>query len=288
VLRKFEEVKRFMDNMISNSVDNYIEYSHHIYKILPVIKSHLQDKFEIYLFISGKVNFFVEKNVYNLRYGDLIIVNSNEIHKASFLANDIYERIVITFDPHVIKLLNFNCLDLLQCFTNRKKGESNKINLNNLQIEEALNLFSKFEKINNENSDYAKILKLTCFIELLVFINENFNKPKDIVEPHNISKELFTIMNFINNNLGEDLTLQNLESKFYISKYYLSKLFKKETGINLHEYITLKRISKAKLLLSEGYNITEVCHISGFNDYANFIRLFKKYVGVPPGKYKQL
>jgi mannose-6-phosphate isomerase-like protein (cupin superfamily) len=114
-VRKLVEVrrlKRFMDNMINNNVDNYIEYSHDIYKILPALKSHLHGKFEIYLFISGKVNFFVEKNVYNLKYGDLIIVNSDEIHKASFLENDIYERIVITFDPHVIKLLNLNCLNL--------------------------------------------------------------------------------------------------------------------------------------------------------------------------------
>jgi len=58
--------------------------------------------------------------------------------------------------------------------------------------------------------------------------------------------------------------------------------------MNLHEYIIFKRVARAKKLLMEGKSVTETCHLSGFNDYSNFIRTFKRTVGISPGKYSKI
>jgi YesN/AraC family two-component response regulator len=116
-----------------------------------------------------------------------------------------------------------------------------------------------------------------------VFINASNQR----VENTSIPDKLIPILQYIEDNIDKDLSLDVLEHSFYIDKFYLSRLFKKVTGSNLHEFILYKRISRAKQLLSNGNSAIEACALSGFNDYSNFHRIFKRTVGVSPGKYKK-
>lgn len=255
---------------------------------------HLHDRFEIYFVLSGPVNYFIEKNVYPLKYGDLLIMNCDEIHKPSLMhrttkegsTGSTYERIVIHFDPTIPKLFNSSSYNLLNCFINRPHGEKNKIILNNEQIDEIISMFKKIELLQKGTSDSHRLLKLTVFIELLVFINRAFLSANDIVSFVTIPKRLLPIIDFIENNLECDLSLKRLEKEFYINAQYLSRLFKTHTGSNIHEYIIYKRLSKAKSLISKGNSCSEACLMSGFNDYSNFSKLFKRTVGLSPQVYK--
>ncbi len=270
-----------------SDIANSIRYAYSKGEIAQQSDFHLHDRFEIYFFISGDVNYFIEKKMYPLKYGDLLIINDHEIHKPSFLSNNTYERITIHFNPSIPKLLGSPDFDLLHCFTCRPKGEQNKINLDSDQIKKILELFHKIENSGKSNSDGSDVLKLTYFIELLVFINRAFLSIKQEKEHPNVPEKLIPILDYIDKNPESDLSLEGLEQKFYIDRFYLSHLFKKSTGVNIHEYIILKRISQAKKLLSEGLNVTDTCQASGFNDYSNFIRIFRKTVGTSPGQFRK-
>ena len=126
-------------------------------------------------------------------------------------------------------------------------------------------------------------------IELLVFLNKEYiaRDMNDITEDLIYDSKISDIISYINDNLSEDLSLENLASKFYISKYHLLRLFKKHTGYTPYNYIH-KRLITAKGLLKEGLNISQVCHECGFNDYSNFIRAFSKEFGISPKKYSML
>jgi AraC-like DNA-binding protein len=101
-------------------------------------------------------------------------------------------------------------------------------------------------------------------------------------------KKCSEILSYINQNLTEDLNMDMLSAHFALSGSYMSTLFKKETGTSLHKYISQQRISLAKRLLSEGLPVTEVYTSCGFGDYSNFLKVFKKTVGVSPKKFAQL
>ena len=75
---------------------------------------------------------------------------------------------------------------------------------------------------------------------------------------------------------------------FFLSPAYLCKLFRNATGTTLHKYVTAKRITLAKNLLTDGMSVSATCAACGFNDYSNFIKIFTKSVGVPPKKYATL
>ena len=133
----------------------------------------------------------------------------------------------------------------------------------------------------------AEVLKLCTFIELLVYIKKIFDDDKSFSEHPGIPAKLLPILEHIDNNLSNDLSLLKLSERFYINQSYLCRLFKKSIGSPLHEYIIIKRISNAKNLLLRDVSATEAAYESGFNDYSSFYRLFKRIVGTSPGKYKK-
>jgi YesN/AraC family two-component response regulator len=275
-----------MQNIDYQNINKHIYYSHMKIKT-PNVNFHLHEGFEIYFLISGDVNYFVEKKIYPLEYGDLIITNSREIHKPAFQSDKMYERIIIEFNPSIIQFFNSNKFDLLDCFVNRPSGEQNKIKMNSRQIHEISELFYRIEQLTDSTYEGYEILKLNYFIELLVYINRLFKKIPQNKEKTNIPEKLIPVLDYIEYNLENDLSLDSLESKFYINRFYLSKLFKKSIGSSIHNYILLKRISKAKTMLSEDFNVTDTCTKCGFNDYSNFLKMFKRTVGVSPGKYNE-
>ena len=75
---------------------------------------------------------------------------------------------------------------------------------------------------------------------------------------------------------------------FSMTPYYISSIFKKVTGHGLLDYISKKRIDKAKeLLCSTSLSLEEISGRTGFNSVRTFMRTFVKYESVTPGKYKE-
>jgi AraC-like DNA-binding protein len=289
-----ESLKKYFKNP-----HEIINYSHNKSREYQGMDFHLHEFFEIYFFISGNVNYFIENKVYQLKFGDLLIMNNHEIHRPSVFPGKQYERIVIHFDPSIISDFSLSGMNLASCFINRPKGEHNRIRLNSLQVNEIMYFLARIQYYSNQAGASNSILKFTTFVELLVSLNKLYNlykidnagnsmEEKEYEDTYGkIPGELISLIKYIDKNLDTNLSLVNLEKIFFIDKYYLSRLFKKYTGSNIHEYILYKRISKAKILLSEGHNITNVAMLCGFNDYSNFYRMFKKRVGISPSYYRK-
>ena len=95
-------------------------------------------------------------------------------------------------------------------------------------------------------------------------------------------------LHFIEKKLEEPLTLEEVARESGVSKYYFSRIFKASTGRSFKEYLTQKRIDRAKsLLTNEDLNITEVCFLVGFNDLAYFDRVFRRKEGMTPSSYRK-
>ena len=211
------------------NVNTSVDYSHVRDENPMPADFHLHDRFEIYFFISGNVNYFIEKKVYTLRYGNLLVINSNEIHKPSFMPGKTYERIVIHFDPAVARQLSSPSFDLLNCFTGRLPGEQNLMCLGRKQCEEITRLFEKIESLGNDASNGSDVLKLAGFMEVLVFINRVFGStlPPEDESPY-VHEKLAPVLDYIDSHLESDLSLKFLGSCFYIDRFHLSHLFRFE------------------------------------------------------------
>jgi AraC-like DNA-binding protein len=266
-------------------IDDHVHFQHATRKPPFNVHFHLHKGCEIFFLIRGDVNYFVDKTVYPLQYGDLIITNEHEIHKPALTTDAMYERVTIEFNPALIAQFQTETIRPLQCFYDRPLGEKNKMMLNEQETATLVDLFQKYNNTNKHPFPGDSLIKLGYMLEIIALVQRFFETNKEKEHGVSLPLRLTPILAYLNQHLAEDLSLEHLEKQFFISKYHLSRLFKTHTGSTIHEYIVYKRIALAKKLLKEGANVTEACLGSGFNDYTGFLRMFKKKVGMLPKHY---
>ncbi len=97
---------------------------------LKQVNLHHHDFYECYLFISGDVTYFIEGKAYTLRPGDIILINSTELHQPIINNNNIpYERIVLWLNKPFLKSLSSEKTDLSRCFEDSKKENVLRVNI---------------------------------------------------------------------------------------------------------------------------------------------------------------
>lgn len=102
-----------------------------------------------------------------------------------------------------------------------------------------------------------------------------------------ISKSIILSTNYIYNHLHERITIKDLAEYTKLSESYLSKLFKKDLGISVSDYIREKKIEKAENLLRySDFTFIEIANYLAFSSQSHFIQIFEKHVGLTPKKYR--
>lgn len=117
----------------------------------------------------------------------------------------------------------------------------------------------------------------------LDFCNKMLNLKKSQI----LSKPIVLCMDYIYSHIHSRITLKQLASHVSLSESYLSKLFYKEIGMSISEYIILQKLEKAKnLLCYSDYSATDIANYLAFSSQSHFIQVFKKYEGITPAKYR--
>jgi len=103
-----------------------------------------------------------------------------------------------------------------------------------------------------------------------------------------LSNELVcNIIDYINNNINKEITIDELSLIFYFNKTYIMKKFKKELNITIHEYINTIRIYNSLIYFKDNNYILSIAFKNGFNSLEYFSEIFKKTIGVSPNVYKK-
>ncbi|WDT65295.1 AraC family transcriptional regulator [Companilactobacillus crustorum] len=119
-------------------------------------------------------------------------------------------------------------------------------------------------------------------------LSENEGKALQKIKKMSTSNSsIISAIEYIDDNLDKRLTLDKVSSKVYLSDYYFSKLFKRETGLSFSVYLNARKIQKAMILLKETEkNVNEISDLLGFTRLSYFSQTFKKYTGYAPTKYR--
>lgn len=259
----------------------------HLYKEEKAMDMHIHDCYELYYSISGGKQFLIDNRFYSIAPGDLFIINQYESHKLTQIDSGIHERIVLSIYPDFVKKLSTRETDLNYCFSHRNDDFQHRLSLSKENQKRFLYFVNKMTSAKGYAHD---IVEQAAFLELLVMINTliNTNDCTDTEQAYKYNHQVDDILAYINQNLSQSITIEQLSEHFFLSESYICRIFKAATSTTINKYITARRISIAKSLLNEGISVQEAFERSGFADYSNFFKAFTKAVGVSPKKYANL
>ena len=149
---------------------------------------------------------------------------------------------------------------------------------------------NKFSGERRLEQEIDRLYSCRNIVEILEVTEENIREYEKFLE-RSMSEsrnEVAAVKNYIYQHYGEELNLEMLAEKVYLSSGYLSFIFKKETGMNLNRYIKVIRMEKAKeLLCGTNMKVAQVSEKVGFANVSYFCRSFREYYGSSPESYRK-
>lgn len=254
---------------------------------IEMTKNHFHDSYEMYYLLSGERNYFIRDRAYHIVKGSLVFINMYELHRTLDANTPSLERILINFKPGFLLSGDTDkTARLVSLFGTGKNVLTFPVKEQTV-IEELL--FKLLNEADSVNTGFEEMLS-AYLIQLLV-ISSRFIEQNTIsvdASIHYIHKKAAPIVQYINSHYMEPLSLNTLAELFYLSPYYLCKVFKESTGFTFIEYLNQIRVREAQTLLRRsGFSVMEVSGKVGFGSVSQFGRVFKEISGVSPLKYRK-
>lgn len=267
------------------SVEQLIRYQKFDMKV-----KHFHSQYEFFYIIEGKRQFFFNNKSYNAYAGDLAIIDTNLVHTTRTVDEDDkgYNRVILYIDYE--QMCEF---DKLYPGLNLVDFFHKNYGIYHFNDEQKANFLNLYRDLRHEFTKKKKGYKDRIYIYLLSWLarfsqsygnNENIAAPRDDQRAQTVSK----ISSYLEKNYTEQILLEEISDKLYLSKYYLCRIFKEYTGFTITEYVNILRIKKATdLLENSDKSILEIADLLGFESMTYFERVFKKFMNITPLKYKK-
>lgn len=241
---------------------------------------HYHDFHKVVIFISGKAAYHIEGKAYQLKPWDILLVNRHAIHRPEIDSSVPYERFILWIQNDI------PWQELLKCFQKANDRSYNLVRLNSALQEKMKDILFELENSAKSDEYGREILTQSLFLQFMVYLNRIFLEKQYIFDKksYTFDSQIASILQYINHNLKEDLSVETLSARYYVSKYHLMRKFKQETGYTLHNYIVNKRLLIARTLISNGMPVTKAAQESGFAEYSTFSRAYRKQFKTNPSE----
>ena len=225
----------------------------------------------------------IEGKSYELCPYDIVLVKHNDIHRLTVDNTQNYERIIVYISPGFINDYKTADYDLSYCFQKAEKEHSNVLRIPSLEKSSLFHSIVRLEKSFSEEGYAAELYRQVLFLEFMIHLNRAAIKNRlEFIDTDNHNSKMLPLLKYINDNLSGNLNIDTLANIFYISKYYMMRQFKQETGYTIGGYISRKRLLLAKELILSGVSGKEACFSCGYKDYSTFSRAYKGLFGESP------
>lgn len=265
------------------------ELQHKRDEYLKKIDLHHHDFYELYFLMSGDVTYTIESRLYRVIPGDILVISPRELHRLRIHAErEIYERYVLWIDAKTLRRLSTKRTDLLQYLDPARPDRGNQLHMPPEEQQHIHGLIHRLHQELQSDAYGSDLLPEILLTQLLVAINRIAAGEREPERDAAYSSKLVSeVVEYIGAHYGEELSLEALAERFYVSKYHLSHEFNRLTDTSVHRYILKKRLLIARQMLAQGKRPGEVWEPCGFGDYTGFYRAFRAEYGASPREYVQ-
>ncbi len=238
--------------------------------------THSHKEYELNFYVDAKATIFIKETGYFVNDKDILFIPANVEHSVYLSENYTYTRIVINFNDNFINWISqvLQIRDFIKILCDQSY---HKISLG---FDEYLHVFELFNKILYDFHSDKDAETVIHFYHLLKFLANNKNYLKS-------DSKIYEITRYLDENYKEDFSLKKLSELFYLNPSYISRLFKKQTGLTVVQYLQFRRVLAAHSLITyEGADIAWACYESGFGSIQHFYRVYKRLMGHSPKTVK--
>lgn len=254
---------------------------------LSEVELHHHDFYEIYFFLSGSVQYTIESRQYQLKPGDILLISPLELHQPMIQAvKEPYERVVLWVSRSCLEKLSDENSRLSDCFDIHSPRHTNLLRLDAVSVRRLQDLADSLIEERERKLFGWELNAKALLTRILVELNRRMQEaPVGFEIPDESSGIIADVLRYINENFNDDISLDSLSEQFFVSKYHLSREFKRLVGTSVYRYVIQKRLIMAKQKMLSGLNPTDVYCNCGFGDYANFYRAFRAEYGISPKEF---
>lgn len=228
---------------------------------------------EILCCVKGKGYIKCEAEKYNFSAGDIFVVNSDNLHQVVKEAGMAYHCLIVDRTFFIGNSLDFDKL----YFKELIKDEE---------------LFSEFIKVTEafkSEGKYRNAVIKHSVLGFLILLCSKYAEERERNEYSSANSErIKSVIKYIKKNISSALTLDEIAAVAGVSKYYLTREFKKYTGSTIFEHINIIRCNEAKRLIKDGMSVSAAALSCGFDNMSYFAKTYKKYMGTLPSDGKKI
>ncbi len=248
--------------------------------------THFHNVHRIILITDGEARIEVADKSYSVSENTLIFISNLEKHSVKILRAP-YKRYVISL-PQDFGYMVPNHSPLLSILVQRPESFSHAIKLDAGTVDEIRKLVTLMLAERIEQRAFWTERFMISAMELLILLYRYSSAAFPVNEVNNAVRIVSEVQQYMVRNGDQEISLDSMANRHFVSKYYLSHIFKTITGYTFKNYLILLRLSLAKdLLLHTDHSVTDVCLQAGFNNVNHFIRIFKDAEGITPYQYKK-
>lgn len=250
---------------------------------------HYHEFDKLIFFLGGKVTYMVEGVAYFLQPWDVLLVQHNLIHKPIIDPGEPYERVVVWLGRNYLTERSTPEEPLDQCFDLTRERGFHLLRADGEGRLQYMQIIRQLEEALRSKEFGASRMADTLCQQLLIGVNREILRSRTAQEErdsYRVDPKMEEVLKYITSHLGEELSVDLLAKRFFISRYYLMHRFKDVTGYTVHQYISQKRLLRAGELIRQGIPVMKAAEQAGFSDYSTFLRAFQKTFHMSPKEFR--
>jgi len=252
------------------------------------VDSHYHEFYKLVFFRSGRVTYSVEGQHSDLQPGDIVLVPMGSVHRVSAEASECYERIILYLSPVFLRENSTEDCELERSFRVCRQKARHVLRPGRETASRLWQLMDSLEMTVASKEYGSGRMADALLVQLLIELARQAEQPQDTLAPARVlNPKAVELLRYINDHLTQEIPIDALAERFFISKYHMMRSFRSETGFTIHGYITEKRLLLARELMQNGKSAQDACFDCGYKDYSAFSRAYKKKFGVSPRSGRQ-
>ena len=247
------------------------------------VEMHYHEFFKLLLLLSGTGSYIIEGRRYELRPRDIVLVGQHIPHKPEFASGVLYERYIFFISSDFLNRYSTEDCSLEEIFRNPNGPVYRP---SPPMSDKLFALVGAAEQELKGNAYGNSVLSRFYLARLLAELGRqrSFSTAAAVAPVRSRGDKMLELLRYIDAHINEEITIENLAERFYLSQYHMMRRFREEVGVPIHVYISERRLLNARAMIEGGASATEACFASGYGSYSAFARAYKKHFRCSPMK----